>query len=144
MIFICIFFAICGKFYCFFWADCKELWQTVVTTKAFSKRHLEKNVMGTDIDISELHWMSYKVCSICLISPCRAESWGTGCCLRWYDDAYTWKYFFLLNYNKDWCSIFGPCKNHQTYVGHLRRTFCTTGRQTSILEAVARPKNQKW
>ena len=31
-------------------------------------------------------------------------------------------------------------KKTQTYVGHLRRTFRTRGRQTSILEAVARPK----
>ena len=32
-------------------------------------------------------------------------------------------------------------KDHQTYVGHLRRTFRTSGRQTSILEDYARPNN---
>ena len=71
--------------------------------------------------------------------------------LIWNENLPVNAYKVSLNFqkNKDWCSIFGPCikplvllyKNHQTYVGHFRRTFRTRGRQTSILEAVARPKN---
>ena len=34
-------------------------------------------------------------------------------------------------------------KSPNLHVGHFRRTFRTRGQQTSMLEAVARPKNRK-